>query len=258
MMTQRSIDEWLSLAYQNGEKCPPPELFLEAEWEALSDEQRQATMSHAETCPACAAERDLARAFDAPATASDEADAGIEEVLATIKAADSSPVSVSAKTRPEVGRLVRFPAMAKVFSQPALSLAAAAVAVLAVGLVLQTRSATPPVLPNAPVTDVTRGGRVETVAPVGVVEAVPETLTWEAVEGAARYRVSLTAVDDTVLWQGETTQESILLGDEVRSELQPAVVYFWQVDAFSEVGFRVAWSAAVEFRVDPAATEEMR
>ena len=256
MMTQKTIDEWLTLAYRHGGDCPPPELFLEVEWSALSDEQQATAAAHAESCPACAAERDLARAFDQPVVATEETDAGLDDLLAKIDA--SAPSVTEAQTRPAGGRLLRFPAMAKVFSQPALSLAVAAVAVLAVGIVLQTRSAAPPALPDAPVRTVMRSGVVETVAPEGVTDALPESFTWERVEGAARYRMTLTAVDQEVLWQGETTGVSIALPDEIRSGLQPAVVYFWKVDAFSESGSRVAWSAAVEFRADPAAAEELR
>lgn len=256
MMTRKSLDEWLTLAYEDSADCPPPEVFLEAEWSVLSDEQRRAATAHTEICPACAAERDLARAFDRPGVAAAETDADVDELLAKINA--SAPSDQTAETRSEVERLLRFPAMAKVLSQPALGLAAAAVAVLVVGIVLQTRSAAPPTLPDLPVETVTRGGVVETIAPQGIVDALPETLTWEPVTGAALYRVRLMAIDDEVLWRGETSDVSVALPDEIRSRLQRAVVYFWQVEAFSESGARTAWSAAVEFQADPAVAEETR
>ena len=139
--------------------------------------------------------------------------------------------------------------MATLFSGPALGLAAAAIALLAVGLVVQTRSLAPPELPDAPVSDVTRGGRIDIVAPTGELDEIPELLRWGPAEGATRHEVTLSAVDETVIWKGASSTDRVTLPSEVRSAVQPAVVYFWQVEAFDSAGSRIAWSAATRFLV---------
>lgn len=250
MRTQKTIDEWLMLAYRGSTECPPPELFLSAEWGALSDEDLRKAEAHAASCPACGAERELARAFDAPAAASEEMEAGLKKVLAAVHARPSS-----AHGR---GQLLSFPAMARVLSRPALGLVAAAIAVFAVGIVIQMRTAGPPELPTVPIESVTRGGGVEVIAPAGFVMESPAVLEWRAVEGAVRYRVTLSAVDGAILWQGESAAAAVEIPDEIRFGLRPAVVYFWQVDAFDERDSRIAWSPATEFRVDLRSAEESR
>lgn len=251
MTTQRTVDEWLRLAYRSAPDCPPPVVFLEAEWRELTPDEQQLIEQHLSHCPACSAERDLAQAFDHPAPWTGEAEAGLRGVLARIGSAGASAADESDK-RARHSRLLRFPSLPTLLSGPAMGLAAAAVVVLTVGVVLQTRGTGPPDLPGAPTSEVTRGARLRLVEPRGAVTAAPESLTWEAVEDVVRYEVTLTGVDETVLFRGESRTESIAVPKEIRSVLQPAVVYFWQVDAFNESGSRVAWSSATEFRIAPA------
>jgi hypothetical protein len=130
--------------------------------------------------------------------------------------------------------------------------------VLAVGLVLRSMVAGPPSLPGVPLEDTTRGAVVEIVAPIGEVREIPAELSWREAEDAREYRVTVTAVDDTVLWTTTLSTPPVVLPTEVRSELHRAVVYFWTVEALDDSGSRVAWSEPISFKVMGLAGSEAR
>jgi anti-sigma factor RsiW len=243
-----TLEEWLRAAYADPEAgCPPPEGFLEAEAGALSPEERRRIEGHADRCPACAAERDLARRFDGGPQAAGTDSADVASIVSRLAAA--SPV------RPPAGRVVSFPTAKK--PAPARTavwrLAAAAVLVLGGGLLFQLTRQTAPPLPNPPPSGgVVRGGEVEALAPIGDVAAPPAELRWRPRPGAVSYRVTLSAVDGTVLWQSTVTAPSARLPEEVVQELHRAVVYFWRVEALDAAGARLGASEPVRFRARPA------
>ncbi len=131
-------------------------------------------------------------------------------------------------------------------------LAAAAMVILAVGLGYQLfRPAAPP-LPAPPSGGVVRGGEVEAVSPVGEVPGIPTELRWTPRPGASSYRVRLSAVDDTVLWEGTVLAPPARLPAEVVRSLHRAVVYVWSVEALGPSGERLGASEPVRFRARPA------
>ena len=65
------------------------------------------------------------------------------------------------------------------------------------------------------------------------------------------YRVRLTAVDDTVLWEGTVPTPPARLPADVVSRLHRAVSYTWTVEALDGAGARMAASEPVRFRVKP-------
>jgi hypothetical protein len=239
-----TLEEWLRAAYSEG--CPPPEAFLEAEAGALDPEARRRLLEHAERCPACAAERDLARLFDAGPEAGD------------VRPEDVAYVVGRLEGRPHTaGQVVPFPAARR---RPAVwvgRLAAAAMILLAAGLFLQRYLAAPslPPPPISPSSGVVRGGEVEPLAPVGDVEAVPAELRWAPRPGAVSYRVRLQTVDDTVLWEATVPAPPARLPAEVARRLQRAVVYVWSVEALDAQGARLASSEPVRFRARPEPEE---
>lgn len=241
----KTLEEWLRDAYADETAgCPPPEAWLEAEAGALDPEERRALEEHADRCPACAAERDLARLFDA---APDEAGVRPEDVdFVVSRLEESSPVR-RAEPAP---RVVPFPGPRRRNLQPLFRLAAAAVLVLAAGLAFFNLYAPAPPLP-APEEGVVRGSEVEAVAPVGEVDEIPAELRWTPLEQARAYRVRLTAVDDTVLWEDTVAAPPARLPAEVTGRLHRAVVYRWTVEALDASGTRLATSGPVELRVRP-------
>jgi putative zinc finger protein len=241
------LEDWLRAAYAEEEAgCPPPEAFLADEMERLSPEERRRLEEHADRCPACAAERDLARTFDAGPEVEGVRREDVDFVVSRLEAA--SPV------RPK-GKVVAFPTATpkeKPSTRPAVwRLAAAAILVLGAGLLFQlSRSGAPP-LPSPGTETVVRGGEVEAVSPVGEVPAIPTELDWKPRPGAASYRVRLVAVDDTVLWETTVPAPPVRLPAEVSGQLHRAVVYTWTIEALDASGARVASSEPIRFRARP-------
>lgn len=248
--SHRTLDAWLRAAYADPEAgqpagCPPPEAFLEAEMEGLSREERRALEAHAARCPACAAERDLARLFDA---APEEA---------AVRPEDLSFV-LSRIAAPSAPNVVAFPGPRRIEAPPRpqrsrsfLRFAAAALLVMGVGLGYRAVYSPQPGLPAPEVGGVMRGSEVEAVSPVGDVAEIPTELRWVVVEGAASYRARITAVDGSVLWEGTVPASRISLPADVAGRLHRAVLYTWTVEALDPSGERLASSEPIRFKVKP-------
>ncbi|MEO0423977.1 MAG: hypothetical protein AAF184_16685 [Pseudomonadota bacterium] len=240
---EQLIADALRQAYGEGSPCPPPELFLEED--SLSDAQRRDLAAHVSACPACAAERELALAFTDPEDDVDASSDEVEDVLAKLR-----------ERREEHTGAAELRARRRWFtsSAPAVPLALAASVLLAAVVViggggLRTPSA-PPELPDFTQSPL-RGARVELLAPEGQLFAVPNDFTWREVAQATAYRVSVLAVDDSVLWSQEVTGSPLPLPVALREQLHPAVRYRWQVEALGPSNAVAAASALAEFRIDP-------
>jgi len=249
--SQPTLAEALRRAYESSDSCPPPEVFLAEEMAALDAETRARVDSHAERCPACAAERDLARTFESSESMTPSESRDVERVVRGLK--------LGAPTRKNdsgLARLLRFPALGGLQRSPAFRVAMAAVLVLVVGFAVQTMRTGAPELPGTVVDTVVRGGQLEVISPVGEIAVEADAFVWQASEAATSYVVTLKAVDDTVLWETTSEQRSVGLPESVRSQLHRAVTYAWKVEAFDAEGARVAGSGWVDFRVQAAAGGE--
>jgi hypothetical protein len=243
-----TLGAWLRETYQDA-GCPPPEAYLAEELAALSPADRRRLEEHADRCPACAAERDLARSFDDGPVSLPAAD--VDFVASRLE--EASPV------RPSRGRVVPFrprTAVAAPVSRrtgsPAWRIAAALFMVLGAVLLFQlTRPGGPPALPAPGTEGVFRGGEIEPIAPVGEIAVVPDEFLWERVEGARSYKIRLLAVDDAVLWETAVPAPPARLPAEVFGSLHPAVSYTWTVEALGPMGERLAVSEPVQFRARP-------
>jgi CheY-like chemotaxis protein len=132
----------------------------------------------------------------------------------------------------------------------AWGLAAAAVLVLAAGALLSGRGPAPP-LPEPAASTVPRGASLRALEPVGDLSEKPARLSWAGLEGAAGYRILILAVDDTILWQGESRAEAVALPPEAVAVLHAGVVYFWTVEALDARGEVLARSAPARFQAVP-------
>lgn len=240
-----TLEEWLRAAYSEA-GCPPPEAFLEAE--TLAPAERRRLDEHAGRCPACAAERDLARLFDAAPEAAEVSPQDVDFVVARLQ--ESSPVRPAAKVVP-------FPAGGAAGAGPrrmpaqAWKLAAAVVLLLGGGLLFRLANPGAPPLPNPEVGGPVRGGQLEALSPVGDAAGIPSELRWNPRPGAASYRVRLLAVDDAVLWEATVPAPPARLPAEAQGKLQRAVSYLWTVEALDASGARIASSETVRFRIRP-------
>ena len=247
---RRELAEWLRDAYADAAAgCPPPEAYLADELAALQPDERRRLEAHADTCPACNAERELAQAFDAGETGAAGDD--VDWVTARLRGeavASAQPAAATAPAgMPQAGRVVPF--RGRPAARTWVRFAAAAVLVVAAGLTVRTMYERPPALPAPPHGGVVRGSEVEVVSPVGEVAEPPRELWWTPVAGAAAYRVRLLAVDDTVLWETTTSAPPAPVPAEVMARLQRAVRYSWMVEALAADGTAVGRSAPARFRV---------
>jgi hypothetical protein len=252
------LDEWLRAAYAGVEAgCPPPEAFLEAE--ALAPEERRRLDEHADRCPACAAERDLARLFEGAPEAAEVPREDLDFVVARLAAA--SPVRPAGQVVPFPASPAKSPAAApataarpaprRAASGQIWKIAAALILVLGGGLLFRLAQPVAPPLPSPGVGGAVRGGEIEAVFPVGDVGDIPSELRWTPRPGAHLYKVRLSAVDDTVLWEVTVPAPPARLPDEVAGHLHRAVSYLWTVEALDASGARIAASEPVRFRAKP-------
>ena len=248
----RDLQDWLRAAYSSPEAsadagCPPPEAYLEAESGALTADARRALDEHAERCPACAAERDLARLWDA---APEEAGARPEDVAFVIsKLEAASPVR-----RPAAANVTPFPGPRRAVRAPSpvfTRLAAAAVLILAAGLGFRALYRPEPPLPAPQTGGAVRSAEIEALAPRGELEEIPRELRWNPWNGALSYRVRLIAVDGAVLWEAKVPAPPARLPNEVAGRLDRAVTYTWTVEALGPDGTVLAAAEPVPFHAKP-------
>lgn len=238
-----SLSESLRSALSPDGDCPSPEEYLSLEAGEATPEERRRLEAHAARCPACAAERELARLFHG---GPEEGGVSREDLDAVVSRLEGLRLH---ETRPPLA----FPAPAR--KRPPLhwvgSLAAVVALAVALGLFFQGRQAPP--LPNRGAVDVQRGGAVElrAVQPAGEFPEMPREFLFEEMKGARSYRVTLRAVDDSVLWQETVTAPPARLPEEAARGLHPAVVYAWTVEALNERGDRLAVSEPARFMVRP-------
>lgn len=252
-MSDRSsliLGDWLRAAYSSDEAgCPPPEAFLEAEAGSLSSEERRALDEHAARCPACAAERDLARLFDAGPQETDVRSGDLGFVLSRLESASLAAF----KTSGSRNVVVPFPRIGR--SRAVLRFAAAAVLVIGAGLGYRAYQERVPALPPPATGEVVRGGEVEAVSPAGEVREIPAELRWLPTKGAVSYRVRLTAVDGSILWETVVPAGPARLPADIAARLHRAVLYTWTVEALDAAGARLASSEPVRFRAMPVPEE---
>ena len=242
-MKERAIEDWLRRAYRPGADCPPPETYLEHSLERLSAAEKSRVLDHAERCPACAAERELSRAYEPSSDEMHESRADVDYIVSRLQ----TPVGKGTTVVPL--RKVRPPwssGPARVWGWAA----AAAVLLVAAGTVTVMRSPAPS-LPPRPADSLMRGTRIEINEPTGTLETLPRVLSWQEAPGAASYRVRILQVDDTVLWEYTVADPEVEVPDEVSAQMHPAVTYFWEVEAMDPAEIQVARSERVEFRVKP-------
>jgi hypothetical protein len=241
------VRELLTHAYP-GPDCPPPEVWLDDA--PLAAEERARIDAHAQSCPACAAERDLARAFAGEpakkgAALSKDADAVVRRLR------DNAPW----RSRPASTATVhdiRSAGSRRRRPFPGVPLALAAGIVLTLGVVLRLAGPQAPPLGAPGAGDILRGGAIETSAPSGDVAVTPEDLRWREVPGAASYRVSVIGVDDEPLWDATVDNPPAALPESVKEALHASVLYRWEVEALDGNGAKIAWSKPTPFRIESA------
>lgn len=91
-----------------------------------------------------------------------------------------------------------------------------------------------------------RGESLTPLSPLGTMRAAPSAFEWEAVRGAASYRISLSGPGTE--WSAETKEAEAVLPDAVRRTMPPGS-YQWRVKAYTAQGALLAASGKAEFTI---------
>lgn len=235
------LEDLLSRAYSRSDECPPPEAFLSQELASREPADRERILRHAASCARCAAEAELARAFERDPSEDLSAD-DVEHVVERLASTRPQPAIASVKPFPGRDRSARR-------SHWLAPLAAAAVVVLVAAVVTRWAEEPAPELPRPTESTAMRGATISILGPRGDLPQRPRTLAWRPVPDAAAYRVELLAVDDSLLW-GITYGESPATLPPARElDLRPRVRYRWRVEARDAEGRSLGRSELTAFRV---------
>lgn len=230
------LGDAIARAYGEAGECPPPETFLRENWSELDGGERERIEAHARGCAACEAERELARSFDT-------VDADAADTAFVVERLERRERGVESESTRVLPARIRLPLVA----------VAAAIAVLFVGAwILRGSGPTAPELPEPAGKSVLRGSVVTPEYPLGELTELPSELRWSAVGGADRYRVTLTGVDDEILWTEDVATTRVELPGTLTATMDRAVRYRWNVRALDAGGATVAVSTTVDFRVAPS------
>lgn len=174
----------------------------------LSDAEQQ----HVRDCARCQSELAMFREFESDESTSDGQWIA-EELRRRLQQNESETV---VPFRPRTFRL-------------AYAVAAMLVVLIGVGTWMQLRE--PSLDPAIDVPQGYRSARLEAIAPMGDLADTPKELRWSVVPNASRYRVRVMEVDQTVLWNGETTDSHIALPPAVVAQFAPGKSLLWDVTA---------------------------
>jgi hypothetical protein len=241
MPNRRPDDELLAAALARVKDCPPVE-----ELERLIDGQATARLKqHVDGCPHCQTELQMLRSFTSNQVAKDE-EAAVASIAARLKARSSeiAPQRSGVEEREPWWKRI----LAARWLTPAA--AALAVALVVVGGALELRQGKRPSLDTATGgAETLRSSAIAILSPVGDLRGKPTEIRWEAVQGAARYRVRVIGVDRAELWRAEITTSRIELPANAETLIVPGKTLFIQVAAFDSAGSKIAESEVVRFRL---------
>ena len=240
-MSRMSLQEWLRAAYEDAAECPPPESWLEDELDELGPADRQRLEDHADSCPRCASERELAQNFNRDELQVSETE--LQEVLRRRVESDTPTV---------VDIATRGPARKPSWLRPLL---AAASVTLGIGLIWYLGGPAPPDLPDPAARQTARTAVLELLSPTGEIELAPTEFDWQAIDGAERYILVVSGVDRAAIWEADTNGPPIRVLAQVRAKLLPAVKYTWSIEAVDASGAVVGRSKSETFRIAPSSPQ---
>jgi hypothetical protein len=226
-------DIWKAALGRTGE-CPDVEALAARE---LSPETKQ----HLESCLRCRTELATLREFEAM----DVRPAEMESVqwIGGELQRRSSEIFVEAAPPVAVP-----PAPRRLF--PAwriLAMGALALVLVAVGL--YWRSGTTQPLPVSSEAPVWRSGQIALLEPLGDVTAPPREFRWEAVAGAASYRLHLQEVDGIEIWTADSVEAKIAASAGIAAKLTPGRAFQWNVEARNAAGEKLATGSLQSFHI---------
>ncbi len=76
-------------------------------------------------------------------------------------------------------------------------------------------------------------------------DSIPSRFEWQKMENAWEYKIEIDAHDP--LWRKTTSNNFVILPDEIKNQMKTGVIYSWQVKAFSREGTLIAESSKIQF-----------
>jgi hypothetical protein len=211
-------------------ECPGIEM-LEQVMEGTAKDPR--TQNHVSTCPHCQAELAMLRKFEYGEASADEGAA-----VAWIAAQLQRNQKEAAKPVPQA-----IPFWRSMFRVPYMAAAAALIVAGSLGISLyESEHFKKPSIDNGYGYSPLRSGQIRLTSPTGDLVQPPEHLNWEAVKGATSYTVVITAVDidKTLVWQGQSSENNLTVGPELKSKIHPGKPLTWKVIALDSTGKELA------------------
>jgi hypothetical protein len=194
--------------------------------------------AHLAGCAHCQTELEMLKRFEAATPSADEG-AAVAWITAQMQRQQNAPARPALAMRESFWR--------KLFRVPYLAGAAALVAVLVVGISLENRDSNPKIGPIGQ-PSIYRG-ELQLVSPMGEINQPANEFRWDAVPGAASYKIELTDVLDQPLASGTSTRPELAATPEMKAAMRPGIPLKWKVTALDSSGKSMAESNHGSFRV---------
>jgi len=211
-------------------ECPGIEM-LEQVMEGTAKDPK--TQNHVATCPHCQTELAMLRKFEYGEASADEG-AAVAWIAAQLQ-----------RNQKEAAKPVRqaMPFWRSMFRLPYMAAAAAVIAAITLGISFyESEHFQQPSIDHSIGNSPLRSGQIRLINPTGDLVQPPEHLNWEAVKGATSYTVVITAVDidKTLVWQGQSSENNLTVGPELKSKIHHGKPLTWKVTALDSTGKELA------------------
>jgi len=219
-----------------GENCLPLEAL---ERLAEGDSSDLYSSQHVAACAHCQAELAMLKSFES-SLPSESDEKAVEWVVAHLRDAQNVPSSP-----PPV------PFWRNPLRLPNLAVAAALTLVIGLGLSLYVSNRQERPVLHVPPMEIQnmRSGDIRLTDPTGELTRIPGHFQWSALPRGKSYSVQLLEVDGTVLWSGQTADNSLIASPELKSKIRPGKQLLWTVTALDASGKPIAQSSQAGFRV---------
>ena len=220
-------------------ECLPLEVLESFTEEAPADTKAAA---HLSSCAHCQTELSLLKDFEAATPSADEG-AAVAWIAAKLQ---RQQLGGSAKPVPAA----RVSFWRNLFRVPYMAGAAAMAAVLVLAISLYHPESSHPKLtgPQNGI-GVFRSGEVKLLSPAGDQNQLPSAFHWEAVPGAASYKLELTDALDKPLASATSSQPQIETTPEMKAAMQARMPIKWKVTALDASGKTIAESSGGSFKI---------
>jgi hypothetical protein len=182
----------------------------------------------------------MLKSFEA-ATPSANEGAAVGWVVAQLQRQQAAPARQSS--------MARVPFWRSFFRVPYLAGAAAMIAVLALGISLYNSGPDHPGPGNSNSNSGVYRGNFKLLSPTGELAQAPAEFRWEAVPGAASYKVELTDVIGKSLARATSIQPQLAATPEMKAAMHAGMPVNWKVTAYDASGKSIADSTGGNFRI---------